>query len=222
MANGARSFFLGTPAKTEQVQRFTQPQQGGINQALQQALAGLQNPQAGFEPIANQARTQFSRQTIPSIMERFSNLDAQRSSAFGQELGEAGSQLEQALAAMGSQYGLQQQGLLQQLLGLGLTPQFDTVMHQRTPGFLESIGSSLSQGLGMGLTGGLGGLSNLSSGSSNFMDSLRSLLGGKQKSAGEQTATVSTPQQFGPLSQGYAGYQPQNPLMTTFLRPQGY
>lgn len=186
MASGARNFFLGTPARTEQVQNFTQPQQNAFSQILQQALSGLQNPQSGFEPIANQARSQFQRKTIPSIMERFSGMDAQRSSAFGQDLGEAGSQLEEALAALSSQYGLQQQGLLQNLLGTGLTPQFDTIMHQRAPGFLESLGSGLSgavgQGLGMASGGAFGGISSL----------LSSLLGGRSSSQ-QNTQTVSTP-----------------------------
>lgn len=197
MASGIGNFFLGTPSRTEQVQKFNQPQQNAFSQILQQALSGLQNPQAGFEPIANQARSQFQRKTIPSIMERFSNLDAQRSSAFGQDLGEAGSQLEEALAAMGSQYGLQQQGLLQNLLGMGLTPQFDTISHQRTPGFLETLGGGLSQGLGTGLgiaaTGGFGGLSGAAGAGGGFMEMLKRLLGSSQPSQQQATSTVSTP-----------------------------
>ncbi len=88
---------------------------GGVNQAkirnpeqenilkylLQQGQQGLQNPSAGFAPIAQQARNQFNQQTIPSLAERFSSMgnNSISSPAFASQLGQAGAGLEEALAA---------------------------------------------------------------------------------------------------------------------------
>lgn len=143
---GLKNFFGGQPAQTQFLQRFNPQQQQALSQILQQALGGLQNPSQGFEPIAQQARTQFQTQTIPGLAERFTAMGGgQRSSAFQGALGSAGSALEQALAAQQAQYGLQRGGQLQQLLGFGLTPQYESLYHQRQPGLLESSASGLAQ-----------------------------------------------------------------------------
>lgn len=144
-------FFTGTPARTEQIQKFSPQQQSALNQLLSQGLQGVQpkNPQAfgsQFEPIANLARSEFQQQTIPSIAERFTSLgggnNALSSPAFASQLGQAGAGLQENLAAQRAGFGLQQQqmeqSLAQNLLGMGLTPQFETLYHQRQPGFLES------------------------------------------------------------------------------------
>lgn len=131
------AFFTSSGPKFQQLSNFT-PQQLGVkgaasNQALQmlQGLGGGKGP--GFEPIAQHARTQFQTNTIPGLAERFTSLGqgSQRSSAFQGALGQAGSELEQGLAALGSEFGQRQQGLdqnlLQLLLGNSLQPEFQTV-----------------------------------------------------------------------------------------------
>src|SRR5678816_3229357 len=160
-------FLLGSPARTEQVQRYTPQQTGGINQSLNMALQGLQNPTAGFQPIEQQAREQFRQQTIPSIAERFTSMGAQRSSAFPQLLSQAGAGLESNLAGMKSQYGLQNKSQLMQLLGLGLTPQFDTVQHGETGGLIQALLSALAGGAGNLIPFGLNSLFG-NQGSSNM------------------------------------------------------
>lgn len=112
----------------------------------------LQQPsQFNFGPIEEQARSGFTQRIIPSIAERFTALGAQRSSAFPQLLGQAGSDLESQLAAMKSQYKLQnqaqQQQLLLSLLGLGLTPQFQSAYFQRQPGAGEGIAQGILSSL---------------------------------------------------------------------------
>jgi len=123
-------------------QRFSEPQQQGQNQMLQQALAGLGGGNKfNFAPIAQQARTNFAQQTVPGIAERFSSMGsggAQRSSAFGQQLGSAGAGLEGNLAGMEQDYGLQQQQMLMNLLGIGMQPQFESAYQPRQPGIFES------------------------------------------------------------------------------------
>jgi len=77
-----------------------------------------------FAPIEAQARNQFQTQTIPSLAERFTAMGGeggQRSSAFQAALGNAGSQLEQGLAALKAQYALPQAQLAQNQQQLGLS-----------------------------------------------------------------------------------------------------
>lgn len=148
-----------TSAKTTSYPKVTPQQSQILNQLLSMGFGGLQNlmqqPQQPFniDPILQRARTQFQTETIPSLAERFSALPGQggqRSSAFAGSLGAAGSGLEEALAALQAQSGLQQQefglrqrgqemGFLQNLLGLGLSPQFDTAYQAPQLTFLGSL-----------------------------------------------------------------------------------
>ncbi len=162
-------FFFGKPERTEQIQRFTPEQQQILNQLL--GGAGAQLPQAFqyLSQILSQdpemmrqfeapARRAFEEQTIPSIAERFSGMGAQRSSAFGQQLGQAGAALEEALAAQRAGLGGQAISQLQSLLGGGLTPQFETMIRPGTQGALGGLAAGLGSGLG---TLGSFGLSKL-------------------------------------------------------------
>lgn len=140
----ALDFLFERPAQQRQVQLFTPQQQQLQNQSIQQALSLLQgSPDAykGFQPIAQQARSQFQKSTVPSLAERFTSLGSggsQRSSAFQGALGSAASDLEQGLAALQSQYG---QNQLRNLLATGIQPSFGTTYTPREPGIAE-------QGLG--------------------------------------------------------------------------
>lgn len=101
---------------------------------------GLQN--SNFEGTADRARRDFQTKTIPSIAERFSSfggsgLDAQRTSAFGGALGQAGADLDSQLNAQRGQFGLQQ-------LGLGLRPQQENYFEPRKSGFFEGGLESLT------------------------------------------------------------------------------
>jgi hypothetical protein len=148
------NLFSASPATGQQIPTLT-PQQLGVkgqvsNQALQM-LQGLGGGNFNFEPIAQQARTQFQTQTVPGLAERFTSLGsgAQRSSAFQGALGQAGAGLEEGLGALRSQYGLQQQGLnqnlLQMLLGHSLSPEADTLISQGEPGLLQELGPVIGQ-----------------------------------------------------------------------------
>jgi len=143
---------------------------------LNKGLSGLQglDNKFDFAPIEQQARSNFNTQTIPSIAERFTSLGSgsQNSSAFSNAIGSASSGLEQSLASLKSQYGLQQQGLnqnmIQSLLGMGLQPRYENAYFPRQPGFGESAGAPLLQGLGsilpLLLSGFLGGGAGLAGG----------------------------------------------------------
>lgn len=134
---GTKEFFGGTNPTSGVISNLTPQQQFALNTALMQYLQNI-NPNAfNFEPIANQARQNFGQNTIPSIAERFTSMGAQKSSAFPQLLGQAGADLDTNLAALSSQHGLQSQGLLQNLLQLGLRPQLEHVYQPGQPGALQ-------------------------------------------------------------------------------------
>lgn len=154
------SFLGGSPAGIETFNQYTPEQQQAFSQVLQQALSGLGKNQFDFAPIEAQARRGFSEQTVPAIAERFSKLGAQRSSAFGQQLGAAGAGLEGDLAAMKSNYGLQQQQMLHNLLGIGLKPQFESLYRPGSDGFGSNFARDLLGNLvtGENVKGGINAL----------------------------------------------------------------
>lgn len=137
---GFQNWLRGNPEIFQQIPKYSPGMMQGLEQLFSQGLEGIQNPQAGFQPFADQARNQFQTQTVPGLAERFTAMGGgQRSSAFQSALGHAGGDLERNLASMGSQYGLQnRQGLLDQLK-LGLTPSFETVQRPREAGFLQNL-----------------------------------------------------------------------------------
>jgi len=139
----------GDQSDTRQFQNYTPQQQALMDRLGQLGSAGIENSiSQGFAPIEAKARKGFNETTIPGIAERFSKMGtgAQNSSAFTQQLGQAGSDLETNLAALGSQYNLKQQDLYRRLLELGLKPQFENAFIGNPPqeeGFLKSFNPSL-------------------------------------------------------------------------------
>jgi hypothetical protein len=161
-------FIFGKRAKTQQLPTINPQQQQLQSQLLQYLMQQLSQQQdlspedaeRGFAPYENLARENFSQKTIPSLAERFTGMGSggQRSSAFQSALGQAGSGLESNLAALRSQYGLQQQQMgtqrqsqLANLLGLGLSPRQENIYMSRQPGFLESTALPAASALGGGL-----------------------------------------------------------------------
>jgi hypothetical protein len=84
-----------------------------------------QDPQL-MEQFEAPYRREFQEQTVPGIAERFTGLDAQRSSAFQQTMGQAGASLMERLASLRGGLGLEaaQMGLgaAQQALGYSSLP----------------------------------------------------------------------------------------------------
>lgn len=149
-------FLGGEPERIQQIQRFN-PQQQDV---LRQLLGGAQTTlPSGFdflqqilssdpdltEKFEAPTRRAFEERTIPSIAERFTGMNAQKSSAFGQQLGKAGESLEEILASQRAGRGFQALSQLQGLSGMGLTSQFENLLRPRAPGFIETTTSSLAQ-----------------------------------------------------------------------------
>lgn len=159
--SGLLSGLSGATAKKgkwSQLSTLNPQQQQAQMQALQQALQGLQNPYQGFQPIEDQARTQFQTNTIPGLAERFTAMGGgQRSSAFQGALGSAASGFEQGLGALKSQYGFQNKQQNLQQLGQGLQPNFENVYTAGGPSWLSSLFGGASKGAGaLGMGGAMG------------------------------------------------------------------
>ncbi len=138
-------------------QSLKSPEQLQGNQfARNLGMSQIQNPYQGFQPIAQNAIGQFQRQVVPSLAERFSSLgnNALSSPAFGSQMGQASDDLQERLAALQAQYGLQQQGLGQSLFGMGQSPEFENVYTAGGPSFLSGLFGGLGQGMGsLGMMG---------------------------------------------------------------------
>jgi hypothetical protein len=167
VASGLGSLFKSKP-KTQQVPRFNPQQTGIINNLAQQ---GSEN--SNWQGQEQQARRNFSTNTIPGLAERFTAAQgggAQRSSAFQGALGNAGSDLEAQLAGMRGQFGLQQ-------LGLGLQPTFDSRFVPAQDNWLSGALGGFGNGLsGAGLTGlqsGFMGGGQQKSGLKEILDNLQ-------------------------------------------------
>ncbi len=164
-------FLFGTKEKTSQVPRFTEQQQQAlesilgqvqpaIQPAVQQLMSILGQDEQSLQSFQQPAMRQFEEDIIPSIAERFTGAlgtGAQRSSAFGQQLGKAGESLAEKLAAQRAGLSQQAIGQLQSLLGMGMTPQFENIFQPKQSGFLQSLLTGVAPAAGRALTGGLAG-----------------------------------------------------------------
>jgi len=143
-----RMFFGSKPGKPEykQIQRFTPEQQANLSKLLSQGMADV-DPAL----LEKRYRGQFERETVPGLAERFTAMGGgQRSAAFEESLRRGGLDLAEQLAGVRAQMGMQK-------LGLGLQPQFDTMMIPGAPGTSGILGNLIGQTVGnIG-----GGLSNM-------------------------------------------------------------
>lgn len=194
-----KDFFVGSPATTRQLQLYTPEQQNTLNALLNQAQTGLQPQNFGsnFAPIAKQAEQRFQQQTVPTLAERFTSLGGGLSSpAFASQLGQAGAGMQTDLAALQSQFGLQQQGNLMNLLSLGLMPQFEAAYVPRKPGVLELLagqGAQAAQQVLPLLFGGLGGGAGVAAGAGlGLLNSLGSASSGTPNIAASSPSLAST------------------------------
>lgn len=126
---------------------------GGVQPGIGAGLQNLQNILGGsketFDTFAAPARRAFEQQTLPTIAERFTGQfgpGSERSSAFGQALGQAGKELEEDIFSQ--RIGMQSQAFQQliPLLQMLMAPREYQYMQPRQPGFLENIGTAAAEG----------------------------------------------------------------------------
>ena len=149
-------FLFGEKEKTRQFPNYSPQQQqvfdelleGGQKQ-LPQAfdfLSQLLSPGSeANKAYAAPSERAFEEQTLPTIAERFTGMNAQKSSAFGQQLGRAGAGLQENLAAQRASLGSNALNQLQSLLQGGLGRQFENVFTPAKKGFGQQGLESLTQ-----------------------------------------------------------------------------
>ncbi len=170
--------------------QYDPQQQAGFQNLFQQGMQGL-----GTGNIENLAQSNFRKNTIPLLSERFQR--GFGSSGYENIQQGAGNDLETRLAAL-------RQGNANNLLQLGLTPYQGESYYE--PG-TEGIAGDLTQlAARAGLAYASGGTSELGTGVSAASDIWNRFFGGKKQDIGGQ--------QFG-TSQG------RKPGMNTFTSPQG-
>ena len=156
-------FWNGRPGYTEQMPLMSQQQMGLQNNLMQRGYNGLD--QFDFAPIEAEARKGFEQKTIPSLAERFRGLGSMSNSGFQQTMRGANVDLEGQLAAMKQDYNLKRQPMFQDMMNMGLRPQFENIMHPREQGMMESGMQSLlpliAKGIGLYSTGGMSGIGDI-------------------------------------------------------------
>lgn len=179
-----------------QIMAAMQPGLGSGFQNLQNILGGDQESMDAFQAPARRA---FEQQTLPTIAERFTGTfgtGSQRSSAFGQSLGQAGRELEENLAAQRANL---QSGALSQLMGFmpqALAPRQYQYNTPGSSGIIQELLSALAQGAGGAIGGGIpGAIAGAGKGIMNMF----------QKNQGSPPAEVA--QQFAPQGNPNSGFR---------------
>lgn len=147
LGSKAKDALFGNKGGFEQVSPYTEEQQQRFNTAGQTGLDIIQNQYAGFDPIRDRAISDFQNNFAPGQFEQFnrSTGDSKATSpAFGAHQAIAQSDLQQALAAMQAQYGLQNRGQGIQLLGLGQSPIYQNQFREPTPGLVQQALPSIA------------------------------------------------------------------------------
>ena len=145
--NAFQRALTGSPGGIQTVPKYRPNQEQYMDELLPFAMRGIQNPYEGFEPIAQYARKNFQEQTIPQMMQNFvaSGSNAPTSPGPWNQQGRAAEGMEANLAALQSQYGLQNRGQMMNLLGMGLTPRDAMFEQQAKSGVLDEYLPGLSR-----------------------------------------------------------------------------
>lgn len=183
---GFLSGLFGSKPKLKRAKTMTGPQMAYGNDMLAQSLAGLKDPYAGFAPLEQQAMSQY-QQSMPGLLQRFSNMGDSALSSSGLNAALAGGQqsLAENLAAMKANYGLQSRGQFMQMGQTGMMPQFENYQTGGSQGLLGSL-APMALGLATGGMAGAGvfgrGMMNQNRGGYGMggMLPLSMMLGGRQ------------------------------------------
>ena len=140
----AGSGLFSHKGKVQQYPVRSQEQLGNMRWAGQQGKEQISNPMKGFDPISQLVQGQYKQNVMPSILERFGGNSAMTSPSLHSTLARSGGDLQEKLAALGSNYSMNQQKMGQNLLGLSLGPEFENIYK----GGGHTFGSAALSGLG--------------------------------------------------------------------------
>lgn len=130
-------FLFGSPQRVQQAQQYTPEAQQMMSKMMNTGFEGLK--QFDFGPIRDKAMRQYQQQIAPGLAERFTSMGGRHSSGFQQALGASGSDLMTNLAALEENYNLQRQPMFQQLIGMGLRPQWENLVNPSTSGLIPEL-----------------------------------------------------------------------------------
>jgi hypothetical protein len=134
-------WWNGTPQQVNQTPLYSTQNQQTINDLLSMGKSQLQSNPASFAPIAQEARSNFAKRTVPMLAERYGSFSGSSNPSSG-EIGliaGAGADLDRGLAALGGEYNQRQQALAHNLIKLGLTPSFENLVTPPQPGASQAV-----------------------------------------------------------------------------------
>jgi hypothetical protein len=210
---GLKNYLVGTEGRYDQVSNLHPHQQYAQDQTLASGLNALQNPYAGFDPIAQETMRQFHSEYIPGLLEQFTagyNNSDRGTSALSGALGAAGSGLQSMLAAQRAQYGLQNRQQSLSEINRGLQPQFENVYRPGQEGLLSQLPQLVAEGALNYATGGLSGASGIANLIGKGVTAARKL-GGSKKESSTEKKPVQSAAQFEAESQRVADINRQYP-----------
>lgn len=146
MANFGQA-LMGTNASIQRVPTVGGTERRTMRELLEQGKAIQQNPYEGFQPIAQQARTDFYGGSIPQLLERLTGGmgggGALSSPTMSALLGQSSQGFEQGLNAQREQFGQQNRDFGLRKIGMGLQPTFQNFQVPGQAGFAETGMESL-------------------------------------------------------------------------------
>lgn len=141
--------LTGYNAYNQQLPRLSPEQIQQVNRLLPGVAQQLQGNQFDFAPIEEKSRQDFERYSAPSLAARFASFGGGTSTdAYRDAMARAHGEHETGLAALKSQYALQQRGQLQNLFGTLLSPTYENIYTPATSGFAGGIAEGAAPALG--------------------------------------------------------------------------
>lgn len=146
------------PSQQKLIGQFTQGAGSAVPQGFEYLRSLLSGDPSAFQAFQAPYQREFQQQTIPDLANRFAGMGSGNlsSSAFQQALAQAGTSLQEKLAAL---RGNLQMGALDRLHSfsqLGLTPEKETYLSPGDPGFFGSLAPALGSMGGTAFDKGLG------------------------------------------------------------------
>ena len=131
-------WFNGTPAKTEQLPRYTPEQQQYLNDTLKE----LTNNPANFQNIENDVLHQFKTKQEPAALEQLYGNPLESGSGQAYKFASTSGDLASILAAMRGEFAERREARQQ---NLALKPSFENLYFPREPGLGEQVAANATQ-----------------------------------------------------------------------------
>ncbi len=141
------SFLFGNKGSMNQFATQTPGQMQDADFLRSFGIQQLQNPYAGFDPIANKLQNQWTQNTVPSLAARFGSLGDNKltSGAFTSQVQGSQNQLNDIIGSLGSQYGQNNINSALNMINSGMRPQFENIYQPSRTGFVQNTWNNAQQ-----------------------------------------------------------------------------